>query len=447
MKPYWHNERHGLAIYHGDCMDWLGTARENGVDMIATDPPYGWSFMGREWDRALPDPAIWRECLRVLKPGGAACVMSGARLDCLWRVCRDLEEAGFELSQSCLTWVYRSGFPKGGDLSKMADKRAGMEREVVGENPRASSGRHRMPSGPGMTMAIKGQSEEIEPQFLTAPATPLAVALDGQFTKGKLKPAMEFIIWARKPISEATELDNVVRWGTGAVNCGKCMVPTDGPIPVNVLEQWSGLGQVKQPKYEQKQQNGRFPANVLCMDDALGEGSRYFDIDSWAAEHGIAEDGWADAAAAGMIQVPKPSRGEKNQGCEGLPEREKRILSGGALPYLESDAWDATNRRGRPMSNAHPSVKPVRLFSYLIHLLCPSGGLVLDPFCGSGTTGVAAVQAGYQFIGCDMEQEYCEIARARIEHAVLDAEIAQGRLFEPAETAPKPVQATLEVDA
>jgi hypothetical protein len=92
MEPYWSNERHGLSIYCVDCMDWLGTARENSVDMLATDPPYGISFMGKEWDRALPDPAIWRECMRVLKPGGAACVMSGARLDCLWRVCRDLEE-------------------------------------------------------------------------------------------------------------------------------------------------------------------------------------------------------------------------------------------------------------------------------------------------------------------------------------------------------------------
>lgn len=269
-------------------------------------------------------------------------------------------------------------------------------------------------------MAIKGQSEEIEPQFLTAPATPLAVALDGLYTRGKLKPAMEFIIWARKPISEKTEFDNVVRWGTGSVNCGKCMVPTDKPIPVNVLEQWSGLGQVKQPKYEQKQQNGRFPANVLCMDDALGEGSRYFDIDSWSREHGIAEDGWADAAAAGMIQIPKPSRAEKNQGCEGLPESKTfRVNAGGREAKGADGEWDDVTQRWitQPMSNHHPSVKPIRLFSYLIHLLCPEGGLVLDPFCGSGTTGVAAVQAGYQFIGCDMEAEYCEIARARIEHA------------------------------
>lgn len=409
-------------VHHGDALDVLCGMAENSVDMLATDPPYGWSFMGKGWDRVLPDPAIWRECLRVLKPGAAACVMSGTRLDCLWRVCRDLEEAGFELAQSCFTWVYRSGFPKGTDLSKQADKRAGAEREVVGKakfNPRDKTSyvRHGEKNWSGGW----GEDGGREQPDITAPATPLAVALDGQFTKGKIKPAMEFIIWARKPISEATEFDNVVRWGTGSVNCGKCMVPgewTGSPTrqaavlpPGNAYG--NGLPQVGRTGLEQSNPSGRFPANVLCMDDALGEGSRYFDIDAWAAEHGIAEDGWADAAAAGMIQVPKPSRAEKNQGCEGLPERKA-----GSLEFRNRDSGKGQFDGEQTFaSNAHPSVKPVRLFSCLTHLLCPSGGLVLDPFCGSGTTGVAAVQAGYRFIGIDMEAEYCEIALARIEHA------------------------------
>lgn len=441
-------------------------------------------FMGKAWDGTLPDPAIWRECLRVLKPGGAACVMSGARLDCLWRMCRDLEEAGFELVQSCFTWLYRSGFPKGGDLSKMADKRAGAEREVVGKNPHSCAGRapgimHIAGTNKRPRMEQRMTDEGYDKPPLTAPATPLAVALDGQFTRGKLKPAMEFIIWARKPISEATEFDNVVRWGTGAVNCGKCMVPFGDSgawteAKTRILK--SGQGGMmtsarpdatsgRRPGYTDKPNpSGRYPANVLCMDDALGEGSRYFDIDAWAAEHGIAEDGWADAAAAGMIQVPKPSRAEKEAGLDGFPANSDSISLGrrkcsicGAWEYREAQPnlrrceceepdWELIQAK-RDNRNIHPSCKPVRLFSYLIHLLCPSGGLVLDPFCGSGTTGVAAVQAGYQFIGCDMEQEYCEIARARIEHAVLDREIAQGRLFEPGETAPKAVQGTLEVDA
>ena len=403
-------------IHCADCLDVLRGMAECSVDMVATDPPYGISFMGKEWDRALPDPAIWRECLRVLKPGGAACVMSGARLDCLWRVCRDLEEAGFELAQSCFTWVYRSGFPKGDDLSKRADKRAGAERT---DGAREWCGGQRA----GGILGTNFGTQTIVKY--DAPATPLAVALDGQFTKGKLKPAMEFIIWCRKPISEATEFDNVVRWGTGSVNCGKCMVPYDDAEPDAGWIGYSGHGQPVGSALHGNENGalnkdggvkysaGRFPANVLCMDDALGEGSRYFDIDSWSREHGIAEDGWADAAAAGMLQVPKPSRAEKNQGCEGLPERKA-----GSLEFRNRDSGKGQFDGEQTFaSNAHPSVKPIRLFSYIIHLLCPSGGLVLDPFCGSGTTGVAAVQAGYQFIGCDMEPEYCEIARARIEHA------------------------------
>ena len=239
---------------------------------------------------------------------------------------------------------------------------------------------------------------------------------------------MEFIIWARKPISEATEFDNVVRWGTGSVNCGKCMMPSEQPPPIrNTFDgdtrSKTSFAMASNAHHERvdyvPNPSGRFPANVLCMDDALGEGSRYFDIDAWAAEHGIAEDGWADAAAAGMIQVPKPSRAEKEAG---LDDRPGVTVTDGR----QKTADNAYQRGATVRMNAHPSVKPVRIFSYLIHLLCPSGGLVLDPFCGSGTAGVAAVQSGYQFIGCDMEQEYCEIARARIEHAEPASKTAGG---------------------
>lgn len=325
-------------VVTADCLDWLREAEENSVDMIATDPPYGLAFMGKSWDKALPNPEVWRECLRVLKPGGAALVMSGVRLDCLWRVCRDLEEAGFELAQTCLSWIYRSGFPKGSDLSKMADKRAG--------------------------------------------AYPLASDLSGWFTRGKVKPAYELIIWARKPISEGSEFDNVVKHGTGGVNCGRCMIPfgEDGAWEKKIGYKASSYchvtedgGDNTRPWVRERvsaglpvsvgtpNPAGRFPANVLCSDGALGEGSKYFDIDAW----------WA-------LQTPKASRREKSPG------------------------------------NNHPTVKPVKLFAFLLSMFCPEGGTVLDPFCGSGTTGVAAKQQGFQFIGVEMNPEYAEIARARI---------------------------------
>lgn len=421
-------------VRQGDCLQLMAGMAENSVDVVITDPPYGIGFMGKQWDQALPNPAVWREALRVLKPGGSAAVMSGSRLDCLWRMCRDLEAAGFELSQTALYWVYRSGFPKGGDLSKMADAAVGAEREVVGSNPN-----HR-------DVAVGGQYGTVPMLNLcshgdiTAPASPLAVALDGWFTKGKVKPAVEVIIWARKPISERTELANMARWGVGGVNCGKCMVPfgeggqwTDHVATGLATDKFFTSGET--PEIEKvANPAGRFPANLLCMDEALGEGSRYFDVDAWAAEHGYTEDGWADAAAAGLLQVAKPSRGEKNAGCEGFPAMPSNFDIG-RRKCTACGAWEW--RSGQPdlrrcncpnpdwvevkphhsNTNPHPTCKPVRLMAYLADFLCPAGGTILDPFCGSGTTGVAAVQSGRDFIGCELEAEYVGIAEARIAHA------------------------------
>ncbi len=170
---------------------------------------------------------------------------------------------------------------------------------------------------------------------------------------------------------------------------------------------------------------GRYPANLLCTEDALGEGSRYFDVDAWAAEHGFAEDGWAEAAAAGMLQVPKPSRAEKNAGCEGLPEKIKPRLEGDTRPCHRDDGLSFDGHEHYMARNPHPTCKPVRLFAYLAEFLCPAGGTMLDPFAGSGTTGVAAVQSGRSFIGCELSDEYAAIAEARIAHAIEAAKPAQ----------------------
>lgn len=303
------------TLYCGDSTDVLAEIPANSVSMIATDPPYGWGFMGKNWDKALPDIAIWRQCYRVLKPGAALCVMSGPRLDCLWRICRDIEEAGFELEQTALQWIYSNGFPKGIDLSKMADRRAGEEREVVGKRERHGGGNNEYMS---MTPEHKASS-------ITAPATDLAERLGGQYTKGKIKPAYELIIWARVPISEDTEFDNVVKHGTGSVNCGECMVPYEGEFQVTggtwdsqiKSEQFGVAGERHQTAA------GRYPANVLVTDNALGEGSKYFNLDAWAAEHGFTEEGWTEAAREGLVQCPKASKSEKEAGCGDLNNRIK----------------------------------------------------------------------------------------------------------------------------
>jgi len=420
-------------LYTGDCLDFLPTIQDNSVDLVATDPPYGIGFMGKSWDSSLPNPQVWKECCRVLKPGGSALVMSGSRLDCLWRMCRDLEAAGFELSQTALYWCYRSGFPKGGDLSKLADARAGAEREITDRHTNTKPPRQPDKWGMNSQSAHRESAKGERFDYATAPATDLARELDGWFTKGKVKPAVEVIIWARKPISEKTELDNMTKWGVGGVNCGACMVPSDEPITVNVLEQWSGLGQLKQPAYVSQQQSGRFPANLIVTDNAAGAGSKYFDIDRWASENGFTEDGWVEAAEAGVLQIPKPSKAEKNAGCEGL-EKHTATVTMALVKQCANCGGKAINSRGlacgcdkptpilvkqaeKPRANHHPTCKPVTLMAYLISFFTKPGAHVLDPFMGSGTTLVAAIQTNRIPTGIELDPDYVEIARARANHA------------------------------
>lgn len=333
-------------------------------------------------------------------------VMSGSRLDCLWRMCRDIEEAGFELNQTAMVWVTRQGFPKGQDFSKAYDQRVGAEREVVGEHPYASR-RENGVRGRGETVCWEGG--DLHTPTLTAPATETAKELDGFFSKGKIKPAIEFLIVGRKPISEKTELDNMLKHGVGGVNCGECMIPSDEPIPVNVLPEWSGFGQLQQPYYVQKQQTGRFPSNCMVSNQALGpEDSKYFDIEKWASQHGYSDD-WALAAQAGVLQISKPSKAEKNAGCEGIPP----------TPHYSEDTPtpQRDNREQVSYHNNHPTCKPVTLMAYVISLLTKPNAHVLDPFCGSGTTLVAAIQTNRIPTGIELDCSYVEIARARATHA------------------------------
>ena len=161
--------------------------------------------------------------------------------------------------------------------------------------------------------------------------------------------------------------------------------------------------------------SGRYPANLLVTARALGDDSKYADIDEWAAKHGIGEE-WLDAAlSAGVLRVPKPSRSEKNAGCEELEEAFRPTLDGG--PYARSVN---TDKRGAVCRNHHPTTKPVTLMAWLCVLACPRGGIVLDPFIGSGTTGVAARQCGMHYIGIEREPEYVAIAEARIAAAIRD---------------------------
>ena len=373
-------------IIHGDCLQVLRTFPSNMVDSVVTDPPYGLSrepdirevlekwlagedythrgggFMGKTWDSFVPGPSVWREVYRVLKPGGHALVFAGTRTQDLTTV--SLRLAGFEI-RDVIEWLYFSGFPKSMDVSKAFDKRAGVEREVVGISTNGagntSSSLWVQELGSGI---YDGKSKVFK---ITAPATPLAKKWDGWGTA--LKPTHEPIILARKPL-DGTVADNVERWGTGAINIGECRVgdeerinkPAANKPGGNVLMSVKGMPR----NAEARLAVGRFPANCVTTEpDAFF--SKYFNITP-------------------PELCKKASKQDRNSNWRG-------------------EEIGATNR--------HPTVKPTDLMAWLVRLVTPPDGIVLDPFAGSGSTCVAARREGFFFIGIEQELEYVEIARKR----------------------------------
>lgn len=280
-----------------------------------------------------------------------------------------------------------------------------------------------------------GGSEESEPQNITSPSTPLARQWDGWKSCG-LKPAVECVLVAQKPFTGPVR-KNVERWGVGGFNVEAGRVPFDeGESWAKNTSETAPLGRdcsravfdnhSLEEIEKHSSPSGRFPANLLCSDAALGPvGSKYFDLDAWATAHGITEEGWQEAAAAGLVQVAKASKAEKEAGCEALrPEVCNPHYGKGGFSRPTGQPERVIAKRG----NNHPTCKPVALMSYLCHLACPPGGLVLDPFCGSGSTGVAAVQGGWDFLGIELEPEYADIARARIAHAEAQRQAETPRL-------------------
>ncbi len=422
-----------LEIIHGDCLEVLPALAAGSVDCVVTDPPYGINFMGKAWDKALPDPAAWRECLRVLKPGGFAAVMCAARSDCTWRLMRDLEEAGFDVGFSFVGWVYATGFPKGLDCGKAFDAEAGAEREVVGPGRYSSHGRSQgilRAGGENARPQLEGRLREagLDRPETSVPATDLARQWDGwKGGRQALKPALEPIIICQKPGAKRI-IDNLREHGVGAFNCRGAAVPFEEGGPTG---KWGGeqigqpgcdghtMGIGWQQGFRTQQGNGRHPANLLVSDGALNGRSKFFSLDAWAEEH-----------LPAVMDVAKPSRAEKEAGCEGSAERQGgvRNQSGRGLDIICTKCGKrqrgpckceepALGYRDIPTTNPHPTCKPVALMGWLAKLLCPEGGTVLDPFLGSGTTLVAAAKLGLNGIGIEREAEYVEIARKRVARA------------------------------
>jgi site-specific DNA-methyltransferase (adenine-specific) len=378
-------------VYHEPNLETMKRMQDNSIDAIVTDPPYGLSFMGKKWDYDVPSIEIWQECLRVLKPGGHLLAFAGTRTQ--HRMAVRIEDAGFEI-RDIIMWVYGQGFSKSHNISKAIDKAAGAEREVVGKGRPMSS------------LGVMHDDNWVSNQDydITAPATPEAQQWDGWGTA--LKPAVEPITVARKPL-QGTVAENVLTWGTGGINIDGCRVPHNEPEQLTNRTSPKSSGEKmglfsKNGKLASPSHKGRFPANLI---------------------HDGSEEvvGMFPETTSGVFTNRKTtgiwSKEAINQNVQG----ETGGTKGSAARFF----YQAKADKGeRGQGNTHPTVKPIDLMRYLCRLVTPPGGIVYDPFTGSGTTLIAAHEEGFNWIGSEMTKEYWDIAVQRIkEHT------AQQKLF------------------
>lgn len=383
-------------IHVGDCLEVLKDIADNSIDSIVTDPPYGILFMAKRWDYDVPSVEVWRECMRVLKPGGHMLVACGTRTQ--HRMVVNIEDAGFEI-RDVVTWLYGQGFPKSLNIGKAIDKEAGATRKVVGSKL----------GTPGYSLANNGRTNKVYGDLhnpaaecaITTPATDAAKQWDGWGTA--LKPACEFWTLARKPLSESTVAKNVLKWGTGGINVDGCrvgseIVPQKRHTGVSNSIQYKEDGIAHTNAYVNlpwEYKAGRFPSNLI--------------LDEHAAAMLDEQSGFS-VSTQGKKAGGKTFHGVEYEGKEHLSRND----SGGASRFFYCAK---ASRSDRGQGNAHPTVKPTSLMTYLCRLITPPGGTVLDPFAGSGSTGVAAIREGFAFLGIEKEAEYAEIAKARINAA------------------------------
>jgi site-specific DNA-methyltransferase (adenine-specific) len=385
---------------------------EASVDAIVTDPPYNLGFMNKSWDKTgvAFDPGTWREALRVLKPGGHLVAFGGTRT--FHRLTCAIEDAGFEI-RDCLSWLFGTGFPKSLDVGKAIDDAVGADRTVVAQQEQSGAKfklTQRLIDNGGFNDPTRTTYNR------TAPATAEAKHWDGWGTG--LKPGWEPIILARKPL-DGTVAANVLQHGTGALNIYECRIARPGN---------AGRGSGRR--------SGRWPANVVLDEhgaalldeqggtrtsgrDAIRRKAGFFLKHGRLGRPGDVQTTYGDSGGASrFFYVPKASRAEREAGCTSLPS----WTGPAAVARLDGSAGTRSPRAGagrtaQAIRNHHPTVKPIALMRWLVRLVTPPGGTLLDPFMGSGTTGCAAALEGFGFVGIEQDAEYVAIAKARICHA------------------------------
>lgn len=401
-KPIYNDVR----LILGDCLEKMQSLRDNSIDSIVTDPPYGIKFMSKRWDHNIPSVEIWEECLRVLKPGGFLLSFGGCRT--YHRLVCNIEDAGFTI-HPLIAWIFGSGFPKATNLSKMIDKAAGAEREVVGvnHNDRPES---QVKGGMAFDRALdQGQSHAT--LSVTAPATEAAKQWDGWFYGLQaLKPAIEPVCMAQKSY-DGKPVESIQKWQCGALNIDGCRVGTEDKLQslVNDTQERDLMGHMKGKDISGRKiqlrpaGKGRHPANLIH------DGSDEV-LELFPSPHG-----------AGSKRGGGEAKQNQEGGLFGVGQHEGNGVrfgdSGSAARFFycaKANKKDRNSGLENGEKSNHPTVKPTDLMRYLCRLVTPPGGLVLDPYMGSGSTGKAALKEGFKFVGIELEEEYFEIAEKRV---------------------------------
>ena len=384
-------------IILGDCLTKLKTLNENSVDSIVTDPPYELGFMGKSWDNTgiANNKEMWAECLRVLKPGGYLLSFGGSRT--YHRMAVAIEDAGFEV-RDMIEWVYGSGFPKSLNIGKSIENK--MLTGNASKNGFHKLGGERREGRIGMYDTVEEQGfRKVNPDQLGAfdlePTTDEAKQWNGWGTA--LKPAHEPICMARKPLAEKTVAENVLKYGTGGINIDESRVGTE-KISQHGRNTNNNPAQVPQNEYKPNNEwTGRFPANLIH--DNSEEVRECFPETGKSTGGRIGNKGSALNMMGQEYEAGDPGYGD----------------SGNASRFFKSIIYKSkASKRDRGEGNIHPTVKSVALMEYLIKMVTPKGGVVLDPFAGSGSTLVAAKQNGYKYIGIELTPEYIPIIEARL---------------------------------
>jgi DNA modification methylase len=414
MKPV--VEIAGARVFLGDCRDVLKSLPDNSVDSVVTDPPYELGFMGKKWDSSgiAYDVTVWEECLRVLKPGGHLLAFGGSRT--CHRLGVAIEDAGFEIRDT-IAWISSKTFPKSLNVSRAIDKKLGVNRKIVGSSRGVGVAAEDNLHG-GINRGAVGVKQVAVDIPVTEAGSDEARQWEGWGTG--LKQVVEPVVLARKPL-DGTVAENTLRWGVGGLNIDASRIP--GRVQKGAANNFvfTPGGQVDDGYVKGTgahfHNDGRWPANVILDEVSAGLLDEQSGVRPGFSGGGNKNTGFR-----------KQYVGGESSGVD-LDVQYYGDSGGASRFFYVAKASKRDRNEGIENPNSHPTVKPTQLMRYLIKLVTPPGGTVLDPFTGSGSTGKAALLDGFQFVGAELTEEYLPIIEGRLKWASEQVEDEDDTLF------------------